>query len=404
MEKKGKTVLILGNGFDLNHCLPTRYCDFLDFCRKICYICDYEDESYCWTNLPDEINQIIEDTEYDDIIEIYDKIKNNFWIDYFKWCYMDNQLKGENWIDFELEMSSVIKWLDFKIENLTTTYEECIHILKKDKEKDSEFLNCEKKEKLIYLLGNKKENLNKIIMEAGYAITESISTMKDIRNFLYQDLTDLICSLNIYLSQFVSKLDIDRQKLFYETIQPDFVLNFNYTNTYEKVYNSEIPIQYIHGKITSEGNESENIVLGIDEYLGKENQNNKVNYSIFKKFVQRIRNDTGNNYKEIIKKIESIYQKVGNVCSGEKNPMIDYSDGISFVHIFGHSLDITDKDILVEFIKSEATVVIIYCKDKFAEGEAIENILKLIDEEILIDKYLSMPSKFKFVILEDEMF
>lgn len=29
----GKTVLILGNGFDLAHGLPTRYSDFLKFCR-----------------------------------------------------------------------------------------------------------------------------------------------------------------------------------------------------------------------------------------------------------------------------------------------------------------------------------------------------------------------------------
>lgn len=29
----GKTVLILGNGFDLAHDLPTRYSDFLKFCR-----------------------------------------------------------------------------------------------------------------------------------------------------------------------------------------------------------------------------------------------------------------------------------------------------------------------------------------------------------------------------------
>lgn len=35
MEKKGKTVLILGNGFDLAHGLPTRYSDFLDFCQMV---------------------------------------------------------------------------------------------------------------------------------------------------------------------------------------------------------------------------------------------------------------------------------------------------------------------------------------------------------------------------------
>ena len=34
----GKKVLILGNGFDLAHDLPTLYNNFLDFCERICKI------------------------------------------------------------------------------------------------------------------------------------------------------------------------------------------------------------------------------------------------------------------------------------------------------------------------------------------------------------------------------
>ena len=35
MPDKGKTILILGNGFDLAHGLPTKYSNFLDFCRRV---------------------------------------------------------------------------------------------------------------------------------------------------------------------------------------------------------------------------------------------------------------------------------------------------------------------------------------------------------------------------------
>ena len=35
MEKRGKTILILGNGFDLAHGLPTKYSDFLEFCQRV---------------------------------------------------------------------------------------------------------------------------------------------------------------------------------------------------------------------------------------------------------------------------------------------------------------------------------------------------------------------------------
>ena len=34
-EKRGKSILILGNGFDLAHNLPTKYSNFLDFCKIV---------------------------------------------------------------------------------------------------------------------------------------------------------------------------------------------------------------------------------------------------------------------------------------------------------------------------------------------------------------------------------
>ena len=35
MSDKGKTILILGNGFDLAHGLPTKYSHFLNFCQRV---------------------------------------------------------------------------------------------------------------------------------------------------------------------------------------------------------------------------------------------------------------------------------------------------------------------------------------------------------------------------------
>lgn len=42
----GKTILILGNGFDLAHSLPTRYSDFMEFCHKVEYIWSFSDTFY----------------------------------------------------------------------------------------------------------------------------------------------------------------------------------------------------------------------------------------------------------------------------------------------------------------------------------------------------------------------
>lgn len=38
-------ILVLGNGFDLAHKLPTQYKDFLDFCEKAGRIYTYDDSA-----------------------------------------------------------------------------------------------------------------------------------------------------------------------------------------------------------------------------------------------------------------------------------------------------------------------------------------------------------------------
>ncbi len=37
----------------------------------------------------------------------------NIWIKHLIWCKRENLLKGENWIDFEYEISEIIKGLDY---------------------------------------------------------------------------------------------------------------------------------------------------------------------------------------------------------------------------------------------------------------------------------------------------
>ncbi len=71
---------------------------------------------------------------------------------------------------------------------------------------------------------------------------------------------------------------------------------------------------------------------------------------------------------------------------------------MSEVFIFGHSLDVTDKDILHDYLESEATSVTIYCKDEETEGEYIANVIKIIGEKRLLEKVNQYPPKFRFVI------
>ncbi|WP_279166671.1 hypothetical protein [Thomasclavelia cocleata] len=53
-----------------------------------------------------------------------------------------------------------------------------------------------------------------------------IKSMKDVRKKLYEDLENIICALDIYLSEFVEKIKVNKLPLF-EKIKPDFILTFN---------------------------------------------------------------------------------------------------------------------------------------------------------------------------------
>lgn len=126
MSEKGKTVLILGNGFDLAHGLPTKYSDFLEFCRRImrmweCYKNDRQKELQSFVtnlikwNATESIinslagvfkNRIIDEDNWvkidDEILnEIRKLVINNTWFLYLERIYKQQQFKGENWIDFE---------------------------------------------------------------------------------------------------------------------------------------------------------------------------------------------------------------------------------------------------------------------------------------------------------------
>ena len=122
IEIKGKKILLIGNGFDLAHGLPTSYSYFLDFCDKVEKIFTFQHRLTemvykrkfldDW-NIDKSIkNKLLEwykksPTNHDELlIELNDNIRDNIWINYF--LEKRKQL-GQNWIDFESEISTVIQ-------------------------------------------------------------------------------------------------------------------------------------------------------------------------------------------------------------------------------------------------------------------------------------------------------
>lgn len=318
--------------------------------------------------------------------QLFPLIVNNVWLEYF---LDSSSYIGENWIDFELEISSVIESLDQM--RVIVSKEEDIDLLHKNRQRI-----------LIKLLEKAKGQLKDI-----YA-TEKIDKLS---LKLYGDLKRLVRALEIYLSEFVEKIDNEIIVPEIDDLEIDCVLSFNYTNTYKKKYGNgkQIKYNYIHGEASFLNTvDSNNMVLGIDEYLPKDRKDKETYFISFKKYYQRILKGTGGDYFDWLNEINEDYRIA---CEKAKK----YSSHIhikelkpsnftchSTLYIFGHSLDITDEDILKLFIcNSNVHTKIFYYKknddDKSTLERLITNLVKVIGPDELIRRTGGLTKTIEFI-------
>lgn len=415
IENKGKTILILGNGFDLAHGLPTKYSHFLEFCKRVEMIWHYGlgggknvtefkrtwidnweiDESISTAIVTAYENREVkrDGVENDEVTsdnselsEIHSLLNDNVWYEYFTELYRIHCMEGENWIDFESEIRFVIKKVDENSSSLTNLWGEVI----------KKAIGSPEDLKLKIFKGKLK--FNKFAQRKEWASEHEV-TVKDFREKTFEDLERLTRALELYLVAFVEKIPISDSVNIPEIsmLNPDYVINFNYTDTYERVYKKG-KVYHIHGKADAKRSAEKNdMVLGIDEYWVGDERDERTNFTIFKKFSQRIQKHTGNESYKYLKEMQKLF-KEKTERSGNGDIYKDHPDGVSYVYVFGHSLDVTDKDILSSIIGDDSTSVIVYCMDKGTEGELIANTIKLISEKRLLDKSNHVPTKLDYVI------
>lgn len=401
-------ILVIGNGFDLAHGLPTKYENFLDFCERVNRIYsyveggsvpNYKQEYILDIEINEEILDILskavdnrkinrEDATWENkyttnnkvLDEFHSYIYNNTWLEYFLKC---RSAMGKNWIDFENEISKVIQSLD-----------KLRRVMKKD---------C-----IITDLKKEKQNILMILSQAAKGSTKEkygdIQALDKFADSLNMELKRLIRALEIYIVEFVGSVTVKRNKVIGK-LNPDCVLSFNYSDTYEKAYGDgrEIEFDYIHGKADITNTiESNNMVLGIDEYLGKKKRNKNVEFISFKKFYQRIHKQTGCKYKEWIDGIKKDKKEAKNYYKNFSYTQMyldEYRD-INKSHnlyIFGHSLDVTDGDILRDLILNDNVETTIFYHNKDAMGQQITNLVKVIGEDELIRRTGGSTKTIEFV-------
>ncbi len=370
-------ILIIGNGFDLAHGLPTKYEHFLKYTyafKQFKYLhnqkmvemyretANDEDKKYIeyFANLYEQKNKIFE--------EIERLILDNVWIDYFGEIYKIQKAKRKDgWIDFESGISEVIQSLD----HARCTILEKINQGKKRGRITKQQLNI-----LEPLWG-------KMGIEEGSVLFQE-QDIENIKVRCLKDLNRLTRCLEIYLYDYVEGCVGKNPKIKLpdvEKLNIDHILSFNYTHTYKRIYHidqsKKIEYNYIHGEVKSDSNiENCNLILGIDEYLEGEAKNKDNEFIQFKKFYQRIYKRTGSEYVDWKEKA---------VQSSLAMRRIDVKP-LHNIYIIGHSLDITDKDILSSLINIPNTRTTIFYHNQEALGNQINNLVKVLGEEELISK------------------
>ena len=378
-----KKLLVLGNGFDLYHGLPTKYTDFLFFAKNwsaffLKYDEKKEDDGTFTVPLSDKggliddsISEFAKHGGYnaDEIRYLNEHINCNPWIEYFEKA---DTLK-DNWIDFEAEMLNALKEIEW-------FYEEYRPNKSANEPASTDFVNSPRI-KVVNIFGAGNEGFDP---ELTHGIT---SKAKLSRKYLYEqkkavlkamknNMNCLNQCLRIYLSEFVSRIKVKCCSEQVKAIGICNVLNFNYTYTYQTVYDQREGGENhaIHGEL-----KEDNLVLGVaDDAFGDTND-----YFYFTKYFQRLQKKTGAYYSEWLNYRRSALE-----------------DDLLEVHIFGHSLGKSDEEIFSMIFNCEnvGKIYIYYHKQSAYEDEII-NLIQMLGRKRLVSENLS--GRIEFVQLKE---
>lgn len=349
-------ILVIGNGFDLYHDLKTNYIDFVEFAKELTISTQGTKGRYL-------------------------AISNSFVN-----CFIKVASENQSWIDCEKEIEIIVTMI-LKILYDRNVFATNSPYIVKDKSSlySYEFERLKLMDKfcsksmLKALMFREKAFMlwGKVLMLRGQAImfrNRYFRTYEGIdKNMILEtlkcDLNDLIQLFKYYLEEKVINQSVTKLSNQIENIKPDYVINFNYTNTYEHYGINRQDVCYIHGSV-----EDDNMVLGIRDIDEKD-----INSIHFKKFFQRIQKHT-----DIIQ-----WDKFGvnNSLSGTERNANTY--------FFGHSLSNNDGDLIKNIYENSRKIIIFHMESQKDYEQKIINLIDTLGKESVIQGMYS--GKIEFV-------
>lgn len=451
-------ILIVGNGFDLSHYLPTKYDHFMDVMgaiedkntgglprnlseRKIEEWLEELDKLFQKRNEVeqpshhmnfDELflktrdpNFISKTKEYyltdsillsaQDVIKIQYRLSLNCWYQYFK----NHVVEIKTWIDFEQKIEKVLMILvscTLEIERIKRSSElfEYFDHNGKDgnriKERDFKTLNffnfMALEEYKVNLPVSSLYESRSYKMKKRNNLNPKFCHGKDLENgfnpsgfldFLYQQLEEFIIIFDQYLELIVnllqpkSQLQINAKEWLY----PDKIYSFNYTNTYQRIYDN-VEVDFLHGS----SGENQNIILGVSDV--EDGVLKKLKAYGFTKYQQKLFKDTDflflDKYKAKIRKdkieIEALKMQVmmplGERYVRSLHEVLSEKERDQFLnlnfYIWGHSLDVSDQDYIIDLFSLNDDMdrnvkVTVYYFDQNAKFALLNNLLAILGKD-----------------------
>lgn len=429
-------IVIIGNGFDLRHFLPTKYSHLITILREIETLNFNTISEVNFENLFGNLFKEKDEWFYEKIKEFYEtseinfdiqelkniqeRIKTNNWFQYLK-SVEDNKI--ETWIDFETEIERVLKLILKYFEQISngiykyplysnfrggyfyfSHYESQDFILNRLQTNILIFFN-------LFTFDSQRGN---IVINKNFILNIESEIQyykeKDFFDLVYKSLEEFIGIFNDYIEKiiniFYSKfkeenkekfISLDNQFLFDKVSK---IFSFNYTNTYSKLYKSNVEAEnelrslvraglfegtdFLHGK--SVGNWKDNveklkIVLGVND-VDPLLKNHKLFQ--FTKYFQKLHKGTDYLFLDnVIKSLEKVNKR-----------MIDYT-----FYFWGHSLDVSDKDYINDVFKivnETQSKIRIFYHSISGKADQLKNLLNIIDKNTIE----SMMKNKKLVFIE----
>lgn len=415
-------ILIVGNGFDLSHFLPTKYDHFMEAMKSIegfqgssgmefddIYKILYVKEAYFFNKTKELYKYDLIKLDKDQVQTFKVMLQQNIWYKYF----LNHVNDIQTWIDFEQKIEEAlihsVKAINIVNEKHSTTrfFNSPIFTTPRDNPNSyffTEFqfniLTC-----LTFIIPNPQNasasvrvgSLNSNYFKSPVSEIYGLDSTKFI-SFLQKELDKFIEIFNLYLELIINNLvpiqmfKKDKLKEIHK------VYSFNYTNTFEKFYNNEININYLHGKFGS----NQNLVLGISDLNDASLKRLKA-YG-FTKYHQKLLNETDYTFlHEIITKYNDDLKDHENALINFRSSITDYAlrshatqtldqvknrltnINLNF-YIWGHSLDVSDESYIKEIFSFNEHMdnnvhVTVYHFNKVAKFDLLANLIYILGKE-----------------------